>query len=359
MARALARLTASNLANPVLDLWTVVEDQVAAPFSVEFQIFDVADDTKFANPVQVYPLSGRQAVDLDADALAAGHYVAAWTPGAGEALGRHRIVWTVQATASAAEVTYSSEFDVLSAGLALRAPAYALLSDLRDEGVTSTMLSDRRALALITQMSRQVEVWTGRFFEPRWRAIALDGDGGASQFARDPIIFLGSASVGGELIEAEAYRVFNRHIRQGLTAPDDRAVPRVTFDQALRRLLVDSSSRIYGGQSTWPAGVQNVALEGLFGFTDPDPTSPVGITPPLLTRAVLMLVVRNSAQLGDLDARSDALNASRITEIRTRDQSVKYGIGKADTFGAGEFSGDHEIDDIVATYRAPLVVGAV
>ena len=94
-------------------------------------------------------------------------------------------------------------------------------------------------------------------------------------------------------------------------------------------------------------------LSGLWGYTEPDGT-PEGRTPPAIRRACMLLVLRWLSPLGDEDAAGDARNRWRIVEERTRDQSYKL----APVRGSGAFTGDPEIDAILARNRRPLGLGA-
>jgi hypothetical protein len=359
MARALARSTASSVANPVLDLWTLVAGALADVETAEFQVFDVSDDAKFSVPVQVYPaLAGTKQA---ATRLSTGRYVAAWTPGGAEPLGRHRLVWTLLDEAGGDPREQVYDFDVLAAGLALQQPAYVLLSELRDEGVATATLSDRKALQLINVVSRRIERWTRRFFEARRLVLPLDGAAGASQFLDAPVIALESAAIDSDAVDAETFKVFNRHLTSGLMSPDDRASSRVTFG-FLRRYVtrINSDDRPWGNRAIWWPGVQNVTLTGLFGFTDPSPFLDVGATPLDIMRLAVMLVVRDQVALGDTEGRFDHQAIGRVKSVSTADQSISYG-SSASSAGpsAGAFTGDPEIDEILCAYSVPMGIGGV
>jgi hypothetical protein len=136
----------------------------------------------------------------------------------------------------------------------------------------------------------------------------------------------------------------------------------VTFDQLTRvNYLFDSNATWQSRQVFWP-GPRNVQLSGLWGYTDPDADCQVGVTPDMIRRATMMLVAREMVGIGDVAGRADAQNAYRISDQRTRDQSVTYGPGRSDlaaSGGAGEFTGDPAIDDLIAQFVAPPFIGTV
>lgn len=354
MARALAINAVSSPVNPVLDYWNLDGGQLADVAGLSFAIFG-------PDGAQVYPVSGWQTIDISGvDHLAPGHYVAEWT-GAGTP-GAYQVKWVVAPVVGPSRSAVTA-FDLVASGLNTRGPLYAALSDVRAEGFAPATISDAQALNVLRRCSLMLERWTHRFFEPRYRTVKLDGASGSTQFLDDPIIAVDSTTIGGDTIDPTSYRVFNRHITQGLNAPDDRDDPRITFANQGRAgsLVFDGNGSAWRWRSFFWGGAQNVQLAGLFGYTDPDPDVPVGVTPELIKYVTLLLFARESASIADPDGRASAQNAFRINQIRTRDQSINYGTsggsGQSSTSG-GDFTGDPAIDSIIAQFCAPPFVGS-
>jgi hypothetical protein len=357
MARALALGAVSSKTNPVLDFWFVLGGAIVDLAALTWQLYDLSTGTPVSvttGTVDVVTVGG-------SGRLGVGHYVAGWT--ATGNVGRHRMVWTATPVGGSATL-YQYDFDVLTAGLSQKGPAYCLLADIRDEGFASSGasgISDLRALTLIRKVSVFIERWTRRFFEPRYRTITLDGGRGPSQWVQDPIVALDSAYLDTELVDPTCYKVFNRHIAEGLTNPDDRDNPRVTFTRITRVLSeVNTYDRPFYNRQVWWPGPRNVQLAGLFGYTDPDPDYPPGSTPEMIRHVAMLLFAREMLPLSDGDGRDDAANAYRVDSLRTRDQSVTYGADRMQltTKGANEFTGDPAIDDIIAMYMAPPFIGS-
>lgn len=257
---------------------------------------------------------------------------------------------------------------------------YCSVQDLRDEGITVAMLSDSRALAKIAKWSRAIERWTGRWFEPRVHTYLLDGDGGSAQRCPVPIIRLDTvALVSGrgidwneEEIETREVRVYNRHLTQGLIRPDDRANPRVEaprVDGAFGPEYRREPGVFYSDIWKFPRGRQNVKLSGVFGYTELIPGDPVGetstgsqvplsfgSTPPLIKELCLLLVARDYPQIADASLREDLRARWRIEQEKTRDQMIKLTSLK-DAGQLGAWTGDPEIDGIIAMYAAPSASG--
>ena len=178
---------------------------------------------------------------------------------------------------------------------------YASVADLRDEGVSVAQASDNRLLALIDEAGRAIDSFTGWFFEPRTLTLRIDGRGTPSVEPAVPPIALSQLAVGGSELS--------------LAAGD-------------------------------------LVVVGVWGYTEDDGT-PQGRTPLEIRRACMLLALRWLSPLAEDD--SEARNRWRILEERTRDQSYKLDR----VVGAGSvFTGDPDIDGIVARYRRPPGLGA-
>lgn len=366
---ALARGQASTCANPTLDLFTQVNGVLVDVAVLEFQIFDVSDPGKQQSPLQVHPATpgARATVDVETlcpagDKLSTGHFVARWTPPVDEAIGTHEIRWFFRLTASSPEQTFREEVEVLVEVAGFSGTGYAFVSDLRGEGVTVAEASDARLQQLIALASRYVERITGRFFEPRFQTFSLDGSGGRALPLGHPVVavegvFIDSSpfSPGDLPVDPFVYRVYNRHLTQGLLLPDDRDDPKLEFIHGsdLGGVRFEPVGALGLASLVWPRGQQNVTLRGVFGYTEPD-GSPTGRTPELVRHVTKLLVMRDLPRLSDVDRREDARRRWRLTSERTRDQA--YTLEALRLHGA--FTGDPEIDNILVAFVRPPDVGA-
>lgn len=382
---ALARLQASDCANPVLDVWTQVNGILIDVAVLEFQIFDVSDSVKQITPVQVFPVIAgtRASVDVvnlcpgpflsvaDGFKISTGRFVAKWTPPISEPLGTHRIVWFFKLQLASPEQTFTEEFEVLVDVAGFGSIGYCTVSDLRAEGVSSVLYSDLLLLDRIAVASKQIDKWTRRFFEPRPQTLQLDGRGGRAMMLNNPIIGISaiflttSVYTPGDLaVDLSTVRIYNRHLTQGLLSPDDRENPKVEFihDNDVGGV---SDSLFVGIRLTslrWPRGQQNVKLVGVFGYTDPD-GSPTGTVPTLIRYVTKRMVIRTLPPLASSAAAALA-NASRTIEEKTRDQTVRYATlaqmsGSKGTSRSQAFTGDPEIDGIIAEFVGPPQMAGV
>src|SRR4051812_32503586 len=95
--------------NPKLQFWLTYNDIKVALSSLEFIVYDVSTPTNQANPVQVYPSSGRATVNLSTDVLYGG-YVASFTMPATGPAGLYQIRWFFKRTSASNERVYKFEF---------------------------------------------------------------------------------------------------------------------------------------------------------------------------------------------------------------------------------------------------------
>lgn len=342
--------------NPAIVVYVTSGGVLADAYSIEYQIFDVHDDDHVMSPTQVLPtIAGQRAtVNLVASRMSVGKYSPAFVLPISAATGRHMIRWFVRATVDDVERIWDTDFDVLPA-VPRVIGGYALLADLREEGVTSAMVSDARLMSAIEGASKQVEAWTRQWFEPRACTFRLDNDGTHAMRFGVPIITLegGSDSWLGAFDLAEL-TVYNRHISQGLLKPDDRRNPKIEWSER----AVTWGHRWFGQTRGFEPGNQNIEVAGLFGFTEAD-GSFVGKTPDAIRHVVQLLALRRVTKLGDVESRFDALNRYRIKRERTRDQEYELGPGRAESrAGGGMFTGDPEIDDIILDHMAPIDIGS-
>lgn len=209
---------------------------------------------------------------------------------------------------------------------------YASLSDLREEGVTPTMASDKRLTALLVEASAFIDHVTGWFFEPRLMVVRMDGRGSAQIEPPYPPIRLDELLISGTAcpVDEDYLAVRGAPVEPGFDAP---------------RLVL-----LHG---VFPKGTDNIVGKGLWGYTEPNAT-PSGGTPASIRRAAMLLVLRWLPKLGDADAMA-AKSQWRVIQEKTRDQSYRLA---EPTEVASVFTTDPEIDLLLARYRRPSGLGA-
>jgi hypothetical protein len=373
---ALEREQSSNCSNPVLDAFVEIGTTRTDIYSAEFIIYE-----KVSNPpnlVQAYPPSGREAVDVSTDCptghrLSIGRYVAEWDVPADALVGAYEIHWFWKLTAAHPEQQFVQEFSVTLQGAMGSSDGYCTVQDLRDEGITVAMMSDIRAGELISEASRYIERMTGRWFEARDRTFKIRGKRSKVVHLPHPIIKIDNVNLvtgrgsgaNRDAITVDDLIVFNRHLTEGLTNPDDRDNPKLEY---ISTWGIDYPNR---DDALFPKFSQVVEVIGTFGYTElahgvtPGETSSdsqvpsnFGITPLLITKVCKLLVVREIGLMVDFDDREDFKDRHRITEEKTVDQSYKK-TSISDLKMTGMWTGDPEIDGLIALFVASPDVQAV
>ncbi len=376
MALSLPRNVANDCANPALQALIYTNGFMLDPVSLEFQIFDISTSVDRVTPVQVFPVSGREVVDLTdcptGGRLGLGRFVAVYTPDADEALGTHLVKWFVTKETGGAEETFEQEFEILEAGEPVT-DSYVSICDMRKEGVALCIADDERVFLALRLARRFVERLTRRFFEPRYLELKVDGKGGDKILLDIPIIAIESIAIDefpieptSTLLDEDTIKIYNRHIEQGLETPDDRNNPKIealAFFHSNFRLNAELET--FGGHSfrtafRFPQGDQNITLKGVFGYTEND-GSFAGSTPLEIRQVIKLLALRELPGMLDIEAREDFNKRFGIVTEKTKEQTIQYvdrpsGRGQSAFFGY--FTGDPNIDNILASFVGPPALGA-
>lgn len=344
------------------------EGYLLDPFSLAFRV--TKDDGT--------EVLARTSVDLVNDRLGVGYFQAGsydpQTDAGGSASSRRIVTWFAVLESGLDEISWTTRTERLATFPAdWGVPLYALVADLREEGFTPSLLTDARAIALLARATLYIEMFTGRRFVATPKLLRVSGTGGPRVLLGEPIVAIEPDDGVRVLLEPlpaapsvipfsrDSLRIYNRHLTSRLTTPDDRQSPKI-------EVYFPSDQRRGGGTTLgpdsliFPRGNQNVVLRGVFGYTDPD-GSPMGRTPALIQLAAMLLVRRELSAIAS-SSRS-VLPASRVTNERTRDQGVGFvsptsvGSGRAGSVLLGAFTGDPEVDSILASFLRPPILGAV
>ena len=258
----------------------------------------------------------------------------------------------------------------------------------RAEGITTDMVGNARLGAIIELASAYIAKATGQWFRPRAFTaddpLKLDGSGGRILHLPAPVLTLDSVSDEGDAIAVSDLVVYNRQFGQ---YGDERLNPRIEWKAqayVVTGLLMPTYSR---AQATlWDKGAQNVWLAGTFGFLDGtwcgtwsnataysaedtvtrsnqtylalaastgvDPATDdgshwqVSAAPAAIRRCAIDLVLREYRLKTDPEY-ADSVARSRVTRETTDHHSYELG----GLVASGGFTGDPNIDDVLAMYR--------
>ena len=242
---------------------------------------------------------------------------------------------------------------------------YTTIAALRDAGVTTAQASDARLTSVIALASTMIDRFTGRTFGATTKTIRLDGTGARALLLNEVIVsideirFLDSDDEISMHLDLASVRIYNRHLTENLTDPDDRDSPRLEWAQVHRYREFENQAH-YENVGAWPRGRKNIELVGQFGYTDYDGTA-TGRVPLLIEHACNLIVIREMAPITDPNAGA-SMSMARVRREKTRDQEVEYESAAAfgrSGLGVGRFTGDPRIDSILENFiRPPLLRSA-
>lgn len=347
---SVARDEVINCANPKFDLFTTVDGKSVDVVELAYELFEADGSTV---------VQARTALDPTTDCptgarLTTGHYTigpTGWTVPSGQALGTYRITWYFKLTATSPEQIFTEEFEVVAV-VGNGFEGYATVQDFRDEGFTEAMVSDARLLMLIEMCTKRIDLLTGQWFNPRTGTLTIDGRDSRTLRFPVPIITITEVRVDDTVVDASAYRVYNRHLTSGVANPDDRNDPRIVFYEAANNLPITLWSH-----AAFPAGFQNIEVDGVFGYTDGP--GPIGSTPVLIREACMLLARKKIPLMSDPEARQAESVIGKVMREETRDQRVELNPKlqmKDGTYGYS-LTGDSEVDSILIHFMAPISIG--
>jgi hypothetical protein len=316
------------------------------PVSLAFAVYS----TSSGSLVQLFPTTPGQvqAVNLSTNRIGIGHFFATFTMPSGAQVGPGQIQW-FYTMASGFQGQSVVPIEVLNVP-SLAQTGYCSLSDVRAEGVLSGTANDARVLQSISSASRYIERVTERWFEPRYRTFSLDGTGNRVLEIPAPIIAIESVVVtfdgvfaGAMSMDAAGFRVYARHLTDGMLTEDDRAYPKINLRDAM------TLARIGVDMGVWPRGTKNIQVKGVFGYTNYD-GSPTGQTPDQVREIAIAIAITRAME--KIANRSPA--SGPVTMEKTRDQEVQY----SDTGLNGIWTGDSDIDMMLESFRRPPTFAA-
>lgn len=330
--------------NPRL-VWFVADGEgyLAEPDAIDFQVWSIASlpGTKVVPAVGEY-----ESLNLVANALGTGRYAFPWVIPADADQGLYKLVVKVTTGSEVSEAEL--RFEILQEGLDLR-NSYCLVSQAREEGVLVTDADDARLAGKLADASRYIDTICERTFSAEHKTLALSGKGGHVLFLDTPIIFIESVDLNygisdssGFMPDQEAINIFNRHITNRQLDPDDRDNPMIEFEGWTIERSKDAAEVI-----------------GVFGYTDPLHGGPAfGVTPGKITEAAMRIAFMNLPKLMDPDEAEEAFSRRHSHLIRSESTGAQsYSMGAIEG-GNPAWTGDPDIDTILAFYKRPIAIGS-
>lgn len=234
---------------------------------------------------------------------------------------------------------------------------YATISDVRGAGLTDeVMFPDDAITASLLLWTSFIDRATRQFFEPREATVDLDGTDSDTLHFNIPIIEVEALYYNSAFsvpLDPISYRAYTRREEPC----DDRKNPRIKL------IGPDSDPDIFNrplasGSLRFRKGRQNQRVVGTFGYTEAD-----GSTPPLITRALVKLVVEkltNPIYADPTNPIPPVTPTGALIEEETDDHRKKWaqagGATRARAPGLTGVTNDREILDILLMYKGPMVI---
>lgn len=203
----------------------------------------------------------------------------------------------------------------------------------------------RQAMAFIDRHTRQ---WfNARTFDDT-KPVLMEGNNSPVMFFPVPILEITSLrkQSGSEILDPSTYQVFN-----GRSFPDDRRNPMIKLRQEDDDIMFVSSGKFMRGI--------RAVVTGIFGFLEEDGSTPLQIQRATLKLALIYGIKSLGESAGNAAASGDL---GPIKREKTDMHEIEYfdarSTGGKDSTASGTgLSGDDEVDDIIAAFKGPIIIG--
>jgi len=275
--------------------------------------------------------------------------------------------WDYQAIPVKAD---GAEYPTPTAADVVESMAYTTLQAIRDEGVLAADVSDERVEETIELASQYIEDYTQSWFQPRFQKFELSGEDRPRFFFDIPVIALQKLTVNDEDDNIGNIEVNNRYLRNGLTSPDDRKNPMMTYADGY---LIEPGERLYTlGGGYFPHDRQETRVWGIFGYTELPRGAVCGETstksqvplnygtvPKLIEWCARMIVINHVYPLLSDDS-LELILKNRMTRLKTRDQEVEFSDqDSSEVTTTTGFTNSTAIDEVLSRFKRPMKMLAV
>lgn len=213
--------------------------------------------------------------------------------------------------------------------------------------LVSTALPKAKAEDVIQEQMDFIDEQTGQFFNKRAGVFQLEGNNTPVLFFPVPIIEIDELIINSsdqELFEGEDKDFFAFKGRQ--RPQDDRRNPRIKMNVGRGRdsIFTNSfSNRVFAKNAL-------TKITGAFGFLEPD-----GSTPKLIKRAMKILVIAQVNQpLASSAGSGGATGPLKRIKVDLHEKEFFESAESKNAASKQSASGDEEVDEILAKFKAPL-----
>ncbi|MCP4568954.1 MAG: hypothetical protein GY841_15370 [FCB group bacterium] len=258
-----------------------------------------------------------------------------------------------------------TEYGTPYAATSIYQNTYTTLQDVRDEGVLAADISDARVESFIEVANQYIEDYTNNWFTPQFKVFEVTGENRSRLFLDAPIIAVQRVSIDNADENISNLVVNNRYLRNGLTSPDDRKNPMITYSSGY---AVDDGQRLYSlGGGSFPSYRQETKIWGIFGYTELPRGGVCGETetgsqvplnyggvPDLIKWCATQLVVNRCFPTLS-DGSLNIILKNRMTRLKTRDQEVEFSDEDTSEIKTTDgFTNSTAIDQVLNTFRRPV-----
>ncbi len=224
--------------------------------------------------------------------------------------------------------------------------AYATVAQARAEGIPITYTDQRIANALV-KASREIENLCRRRFGPHYEVNTFNGRPAPLLILDREIVAVDELALDQFVVDNGLLKVVNGFHEKGNNKiewrdPTEFEVEHSEFSEV----------------GTFTQGKANVEISGLWGFVEPskhrDLEDLAGEVPELIVEATINLAMRRIRRSWAFAPKGGATVLGPIQSERTREQSVTYGKASNSIIS---YTGDPEVDRVIAQYRRNLIVG--
>lgn len=272
--------------------------------------------------------------------------------GGAAAPGTWRIYWRWKAEATDDYSTWSMPFEVVSSSFPVSFSYRTVISptQVRDEGVSTSTLSDARLAMLLDRVQTFLEARTEVYFRPIPLTLSVNGLHSEAMFFGVPIVGVEWVKANGSTTQLSSTSFAVNNARADLEhrfqpAPDPRRNPYIRFRADTS--IYSSIGGLNRSNPRFTAGAKLQKIKGVFGFLESD-----GLVPPLITYAALKLIYANTTAL----TTSSTTTAGPIVSETVDRHTVSYATTTAST-GTVALASSPEVEEIIAMYRRPITLG--
>jgi hypothetical protein len=221
---------------------------------------------------------------------------------------------------------------------------YITVDDIRAEGVTVVKASDDKIIELIEVWQKYIERQTRNWFLKKSMTWYMDGNGTTLLQMSVPIITVSELTINDVVISSDDYKIYNG---RGETGRDDRKNPRIKIVTGDTNIF-NGTGQVRSSITLFEVGEKNIKVTGEFGYVETDDSVPAPIQ-----YALKKLVVRRCDPMVSSIGGPAGPTIEEETDRHRRKWADPISGSKA-----WSMTGDPEVDQILAMYKAPLMMKA-